>query len=195
MSVGYVYFIRPIGMLGPIKIGHSKMCATRLMALSAYSPFPLEIAAKISGGEALEARFHTKFRHLHSHAEWFVPGDDLLEAIKQIQAGDFPISSLPLGAVLNKYAGRWDDWERERASLIMRLAAKTTRIGLGAPAWVTAAVEVLMTDNEERRRESIDQIETYISDPLSHGIPVETPRARAKLAAYRAGTYRYRTAA
>jgi T5orf172 domain len=185
MSVGYVYFIRPIGMLGPIKIGHSKMCATRLMALSAYSPFPLEIAAKISGGEALEARFHTKFRHLHSHAEWFVPGDDLLEAIKQIQAGDFPISSLPLGAVLNKYAGRWDDWERERASLI----------GLGAPAWVTAAVEVLMTDNEERRRESIDQIETYISDPLSHGIPVETPRARAKLAAYRAGTYRYRTAA
>ena len=195
MSVGHVYFVRPIGMAGPIKIGHSTMCATRVVALSAYSPFPLEIAAKIRGGERLEARFHTKFRHLHSHAEWFRPGQDLLDAIGQIAAGTFQVSSLPLGAVLNKYVGRWDDWERERASIIMRLAAKTTRIGLAAPAWVNAAVEILLTDNEERRRESIDLIEAYISDPLSHGVPIETPRARAKLAAYRAGTYRYRSAA
>lgn len=185
MGVGHVYFVRPIGMAGPIKIGHSTQCSRRVVELSSFSPFPLEIAAKIAGGEALEARFHTKFRHLHSHAEWFLPGRDLLAAIKQIVAGEFVLSSLPLaGTALNKYVGRWDDWERERASLLMRLAAKTTRIGLAAPAWVKNAVEVVVTDNETQRADCISAIEAYIADPLTHGVRLPDHRSKAKLAAF-----------
>ena len=43
----YVYFIKPVGMEGPIKIGCSIMPTERLEGLAVWSPFPLEIVAAI----------------------------------------------------------------------------------------------------------------------------------------------------
>ena len=83
----YVYFIRPIGMTGPVKIGQSTIPEKRLMVLSEWSPFPLEIAAVVEGGFDLESRIHNCFAEYHHHKEWFWAGPKLVSAIKKLQAG------------------------------------------------------------------------------------------------------------
>lgn len=64
-----VYFIRPIGMLGPIKIGNSISPQMRMNSLANWCPFALEIVAAVPGGAALERQFHAKFAHDHERQE------------------------------------------------------------------------------------------------------------------------------
>lgn len=192
---GFVYFFRPVGLAGPIKIGHSKLCAERATLLTRYSPIPLEIVAKVPGGNILEGRFHAKFAHLLSHAEWFQAAPELLATIDAINAGTFDADDLPRKAAHAGQVGRWDEGERARASLLLRLAAKSTRIGIARPEWVVEAIEHLKSGSEEQRDDAVSRIEAFIADPLTLGIPLPDPRSQAKLAAYRAGTYRYRRAA
>lgn len=84
---GFVYFIRPIGMAGPIKIGHSAEPRARILTLSTWSPFPLEIITTIPGGRDLECNVHDCFANLHSHREWFHAGKDLLLFIEKLKEG------------------------------------------------------------------------------------------------------------
>lgn len=49
-----VYFIKPVGLAGPIKIGCSYSPEKRRSALDCWSPFALEIIAQIDGGANLE---------------------------------------------------------------------------------------------------------------------------------------------
>ena len=90
-----VYFIKPVGFDGPIKIGKTKDAEKRLRALSLVSPFPLEMMASIKGADNLEGRFHRKFLHLHTNGEWFEPAPELLATIAEIASGVFDIGSLP----------------------------------------------------------------------------------------------------
>lgn len=83
-----VYFIRPVGMLGPVKIGCSGVPHYRLKALAAWSPFPLEVAAKIEyGDQTLERRLHGIFAASHSHKEWFRETPELTALIDRLAAG------------------------------------------------------------------------------------------------------------
>lgn len=91
----FVYFLRPIGKEGPIKIGCSYEPKDRLSGYMAWSPVPLEIVATIPGNYTVESRFHAKFEHLHSHFEWFNVGPDLTETIEAIRAGTFDVDALP----------------------------------------------------------------------------------------------------
>lgn len=91
-----VYFIRPIGMAGPIKIGCSLTPDARRSSLETWSPFPLEIIAEIEGGLDIERRFHTQFGDLHRGREWFDVSAGLLLTIDQINAGTFDLNSLPV---------------------------------------------------------------------------------------------------
>lgn len=90
-----VYFIRPIDMNGPVKIGCSASPAMRLLTLARWSPFPLEIVAVIAGDTVLERRFHARFEHLHSHREWFKPSPEIDDVIVRIVEGTFDVQSLP----------------------------------------------------------------------------------------------------
>ena len=81
-----VYFIKPIGMDGPIKIGCSNKPGNRLIALSAWSPFPLEIIGSVPGDFADEQFIHRCFLDLHSHREWFRSSGELRDAINKIIA-------------------------------------------------------------------------------------------------------------
>lgn len=90
-----VYFIKPVGMDGPVKIGCSAKPPVRRATLAAWSPFPLEIAAEIEGDLYLEARFHKRFIAARSHAEWFMATPELLSTIEQIKAGTFDCDTLP----------------------------------------------------------------------------------------------------
>lgn len=90
-----VYFIKPIGMDGPIKIGCSCRPGNRRQSLEFWSPFPLEIIAEIPGDQRLERRFHARFEAAHIRSEWSHPVPDLLTAIAAIRAGMFGIDTLP----------------------------------------------------------------------------------------------------
>jgi hypothetical protein len=85
--MGFVYFIRPVGMPGPVKIGHSLNPEQRLHELDGASPFPLELAVKVEGDQAIERAIQNSFADCHSHREWFHPHPRLLRAIAALIAG------------------------------------------------------------------------------------------------------------
>jgi hypothetical protein len=84
---GFVYFIRPVGMPGPVKIGCSEAPAARLDGLMAWSPLPLEIVAMVPGGYDLERNIHECLSDLYSHKEWFRADPRLDALIAALQAG------------------------------------------------------------------------------------------------------------
>lgn len=92
---GHVYFMRPVGMEGPVKIGTTTASDRRHAELQRWSPFPLEVTAQIEGGLALERRFHTLFRPIRSHHEWFRPHPQLTRVITLIRAGRLDPNLLP----------------------------------------------------------------------------------------------------
>jgi hypothetical protein len=83
----YIYFMKPIGMDGPVKIGCSAKPQERLKALSTWSPFPLEIAASVIGQFPDEKFLHRCFSQFHTHHEWFEANPLLGETIAQVASG------------------------------------------------------------------------------------------------------------
>ncbi|MDV4166222.1 GIY-YIG nuclease family protein [Rhizobium leguminosarum] len=83
----YVYFMRPVGMEGPIKIGCTLYPHHRLVQLTIWSPFKLEILHMEEGSHTLERNLHKCFADCHSHHEWFHPEPRLLEAISKFKSG------------------------------------------------------------------------------------------------------------
>jgi hypothetical protein len=90
-----IYFVKPIGHAGPIKIGHAKYWDVRGPNLQTWSPPPLECLAFVEGGMMTEKRLHALFQDCRSHGEWFHPVGRLLSAIADIRAGTFDFDALP----------------------------------------------------------------------------------------------------
>jgi len=90
-----VYFARPIGMKGPVKIGLSTDPDKRVRDISRYSPFELEIIARINGDALIERRFHAAFEESHIRYEWFEWSDKLSYFVALINDGQFSRSFLP----------------------------------------------------------------------------------------------------
>lgn len=122
MRASWVYFIRPVGQDGPVKIGWSRLPEDRLRALMVRSPFPLEIVARIEGDLRTEGGFHALFRDQHSHGEWFHASDELTNVIGQIAAGEFSCDGLP--APRRLYIVKWTPQARRAASVFRRLDAR-----------------------------------------------------------------------
>ncbi len=79
----WVYFIQE-GADGPIKIGFTTGDPSgRLSALQTGNPNPLRIVAATPGTMEDERRWHERFAHLRMLGEWFLPADDLLEAMPE----------------------------------------------------------------------------------------------------------------
>lgn len=88
----YVYFIKPIGLDGPIKIGCAYVPQKRLMALAMWSPFPLELIGSVQGTLKDEAFLHRCFTNDHSHHEWFQVTEELRNAIDMaLKAGTIDV--------------------------------------------------------------------------------------------------------
>lgn len=99
---GFVYFVRMVDRVGPIKIGYSWRPEERLKALVTWSPYELEIAATVFGEPALEAKVHNHFFDCHSHREWFHPHPRLLASIEALRAG------VPVGEAIDLRDERGD---------------------------------------------------------------------------------------
>lgn len=66
-----IYFLKPVGMDGPIKIGFTTMFDKRVMELANWSPIPLELIGTVPGNLSQESLIHRSFADDHSHREWF----------------------------------------------------------------------------------------------------------------------------
>jgi hypothetical protein len=82
-----VYFVRPVGMDGPIKIGCSAKPMDRIKVLSAWSPFELELIGSVPGSFDDENMLHRRFSNLHTRKEWFLSSAPLRETIERIIGG------------------------------------------------------------------------------------------------------------
>jgi hypothetical protein len=80
----YLYFLKPIGMDGPIKIGCAKVPEVRMRTFAVWSPFPLELIGKVPGIGTDERFLHRCFADSHTHFEWFLYTPELARAIAQI---------------------------------------------------------------------------------------------------------------
>jgi hypothetical protein len=87
-----VYFIKPIGMIGPIKVGCSLVPADRVITLTIWSPFALELIGSVPGTTKDERFLHRCFARSHSHCEWFHPTADLLQAMQNILEKGIPFA-------------------------------------------------------------------------------------------------------
>ncbi|MCK1479302.1 GIY-YIG nuclease family protein [Bradyrhizobium sp. 197] len=82
-----VYFIKPVGMDGPIKIGITeKVPERRLKECGSWSPFPLEIIGSAPGRWEDEQFLHACLAEHHSHGEWFRAAPMVLAAMNTVIA-------------------------------------------------------------------------------------------------------------
>src|SRR5688572_3434288 len=87
VRASYIYFLKPVGMSGPIKIGCSYLPECRLRSLTCWSPFPLEMIVTVPGTRSLENMLHGCFADALTHFEWFHPIPALLAGIAALKAG------------------------------------------------------------------------------------------------------------
>lgn len=109
-----VYFMRPAGMDGPIKIGCSTGPEKRLKELAAWSPWPLELIGAVPGTFADEQFLHGCFAGSHSHREWFhstAPLRDMIGKILAVRAVTPARASQVTGSIRK---GRHKDWTADR---------------------------------------------------------------------------------
>jgi len=150
----YVYFLRPVGALGPVKIGCSRWPAERIGVYLTWSPVPLEIAACIAGGHHIERVFHERFAHLWSHHEWFREAPELEETIQAIRAGTFDIAALPdrRGIASTVVGCDWPEWLQRSYKLasLLRNARKRGDTFIPQSIW-NASNELFCPDVEARQ--------------------------------------------
>lgn len=181
----WVYFLRPVGMDGPIKIGCSQLPARRLATFMSWSPWPLEIAARIEGPSALERRFHQQFIRHHSHGEWFKPHPAITAAIDAINAGAFDTDALPAPKAIpspNRTSPSAE--KREAWSLRSRLSNLRSRCGFDEPSDVHDAAKALDGLSGAARVAAMRLIEAHIQAPHLRGRPFPYPWARPLQIAY-----------
>ncbi len=86
MTTKRVYFLRPVGQLGPVKIGCSVLPDLRLETLTTWSPVRLELICSVPGTHKDERTLHGMFAKHHVHGEWFGASKELLALIGHCQA-------------------------------------------------------------------------------------------------------------
>lgn len=99
-----VYFMRPIGQQGPIKIGCSAQPIKRLRDVETWSPLPLEIVAHAPGGNSHERILHYRFGQHRLHGEWFAENAELIALMARVaETGALPPMDIPNGP------GQWKE--------------------------------------------------------------------------------------
>ena len=196
---GFVYFIRPAGMPGPIKIGFSESPTGRLMQLGTWSPFPLELIATTPGTRELEANIHACFADDWSHREWFFPSRRLVEFVGKLGRG-VPVEqaidlsdkrgSRPRRGCEQPESDRLCGTYNKRIGGACRRAAR--KLGAGwkvrEPAFVT---EIMKTwrgryqtyhtvYGSQPSPEALAQVEVFLRDPVGLGLVTKfSPRSAA----------------
>lgn len=148
--MSYVYFLRPIGMAGPIKIGCSITPHDRLVTYTGWSPFPLELVCLLRGDLVLEGRFHAALMAHHSHREWFHPAPEVVALVEAVRVGTFDTSTLP--PPRRPYANRDRDPVAAKAGAMTRRLTAMRDRGIPIPAEVDRAAHTYQCSPAEKAR-------------------------------------------
>lgn len=179
-----IYFFKPIGLDGPIKIGCSAVPARRMATYATWSPFPLELMGSIPGTAVDEQFLHGCFAESHSHCEWFNFTPALGTAIKSILAAQSVDAVRPhlviRGSIHNKIQRpRWSAARRQWHSFAARLrnTERTLRLRLGhSGAWFAPddVHEILHRWHKhtalDRPAADFARLEEYLSAPERYSV-------------------------
>jgi hypothetical protein len=83
----FIYFAKPVGSDGPIKIGRTRDPQKRLRSMNADSPVELEFAAVAEAEFEDEAKLHRQFDNCHLRGSWFAASPGITRAIALIAGG------------------------------------------------------------------------------------------------------------
>lgn len=159
-----VYFIKPIGMDGPVKVGCSKNADLRRANLAAWCPINLELLATTPGDIELEGRIHHYLIDDHERQEWFRHSRRLRALIASVKDGTFNPDDLPVnvGPIRHVAAAR----DRDTA-LVLEYRALHTRWSrqfirarplTGVIGHYHISPSVFATMREPRQRETLEMI-------------------------------------
>lgn len=178
-----VYFIKPVGMTGPIKIGCSQSPDNRRRSLANWSPFALEIIAEIDGDTEIERRFHAKHIAAHQRREWFEATASLLADIAAVRAGTFDVATLPPPVFVtgNKVSTvRQSQEYRTALSYALRVSAMGRRAGVSFPG-CTHQLTTRIKAGDDTARGPLD---AFLRDPLGVGVHIKAPWAAQRRAEF-----------
>ena len=138
-----IYFLRPIGQDGPIKIGCSINPVNRLQVFLIWSPLRLELVGVADGGHEYERDLHARFARQRLHGEWFAPSPDLTNLINQINNGH----SLPIPNRAHRLNRESSADEIEKICAAYASGASLPQIGASI-GWSNAKVRrILLMEN------------------------------------------------
>lgn len=170
-----VYFIRPVGMPAPTKIGFSECPISRLRVFARWSPFPLEVVHSTNGAFREEQLVHALFQEVRTHHEWFGADpriDDLIRRSREGESLTDAVLSMN-GGVRPKISSKRDysPSMRRKLSYVHRIRWAERR-ACDAEHWAGApsSIASIMTrwSGGESRDPSTDEIahlEEFLSDP------------------------------
>lgn len=187
-TIQHIYFMRPVGMAGPIKIGCSTCVHERLESLAVWSPFPLEVIYTEPGGYKLEQKIHQAFADYHSHREWFHPGERLLTSIGKLLSGETIATAVDLSAsrgsirqVARKPRRPVPEYQKELRSYRSRIYWAVSRVEkarghqMYAPDAVTSIIynwegtwRGNRLDGKRPTPEQFAILEDFLADPHNH---------------------------
>lgn len=186
-----VYFCKPVGLLGPIKVGCTTNSLERLQQLMSWSPVDLEIVASVPGDFRLERLIHSILSEHHIRHEWFHPCDALVSGIIKLKAGD-PIEvafdlAAPKGSIAKKRAGKvWTEWRKKLVSYSSRLRFASDRLDTDGE-YFTFPDDVKHIIGSWRRTSvisprDIDRLNEVLAHPGAHFVRHERTVPRIKAA-------------
>lgn len=198
-STKNVYFMKPVGLDGPIKIGCSGWPAQRLIDLSVWSPLPIELIGSVPGSLTDETFLHRCFAETHSHHEWFFSSPSLRAAIAVILAAGsvdaIKTTHAPKGSIRRKRRERTSD-QRLHFSYATRIRQTEKRLrALGEKsAWhAPKDIEKIIDGWIDYRGRgatpsaaAFARLDEYLANPATHSVVpswVETAPRLLKLVA------------
>jgi hypothetical protein len=193
-----IYFMKPVGLDGPIKIGCSIAPATRLQSLGTWSPFPLEVIGSVPGTIKDEGFLHRCFADSHSHHEWFRSSPELRAAIAiMLASGSMDViraTHSPKGSIRTLPQRARTPEQRRHFSYSARInwAEKRLRKATGdsgawrAPDDVNAIMEKYYRSRVLTPADAA-RLDEYLANPAAHSVLPKWLRPVAKPASAAAG--------
>jgi hypothetical protein len=185
MSETYVYFVRPVGADGPIKIGCSKMPVRRLKDLMTWSPVELEVILTVPGDFATERNIHDCLWNDHLHREWFGATPRVLAIVAKLKSGLPLAEAMDLSARDRSGEGkmRFSPERRVYLSYSHRVEwAQRKLSGAGVwSCWAPSDVKAIMDRWSGFRAvtpvaptpDEMLVLDAYLADPATHSVAWE----------------------
>lgn len=175
MRRGLLYFIRPVGAEGPVKVGYSAAPRSRLLNMMQWSPVELELILAVPAGPKDEFRAHRYFAETWIRHEWFAWSPRIAQVIDALRTGTAPDQAIPHTATARpRPKTQYTPVIREKFSYAQRLWRAERRSGcvIDGPAykeWKSISYldrQGLALPDAVKR-----EVDAFVADPLKHGKP------------------------